>query len=57
MLQVTIRYLINQKIVLYLFEEIKTCYFTDLYDDVLYCIITDDHLIPVGEYTFWDWED
>lgn len=21
------------------------------------CLITDDHLIPVGEYTFWDWED
>ena len=27
------------------------------YDEVLYCLITDDHRIPVGEYTFWDWED
>ena len=30
---------------------------TDLYDEVLSCIITDDHLIPVGEHIFWDWED
>ena len=30
---------------------------TDDYDDTLYCLITDDHLIPIGEYTFWDWED
>ena len=30
---------------------------TDNYDDILYCLITDDHLIPVGEYIFWDWED
>lgn len=21
------------------------------------CLITDDHLIQVGEYTFWDWDD
>ena len=21
------------------------------------CIITDDHKIPIGKYTFWDWED
>ena len=21
------------------------------------CLITDDHLIPIGEHTFWDWED
>lgn len=30
---------------------------TEEYDDVLYCLITDDHLIPIGEYIFWDWED
>lgn len=30
---------------------------TEDYDDILYCLITDDHLIPIGEYTFWDWED
>ena len=23
----------------------------------LSCLITDDHTIPIGEYTFWDWED
>jgi hypothetical protein len=21
------------------------------------CIVTDDHLVNIGEYTFWDWED
>ena len=21
------------------------------------CLITHDHKIPIGEYTFWDWED
>jgi len=21
------------------------------------CLVTDDHLIPIGSYTFWDWED
>ena len=21
------------------------------------CLITSDHKIPIGEYTFWDWED
>ena len=30
---------------------------TEEYDDILYCLITDDHRIPIGEYTFWDWED
>lgn len=28
----------------------------DFVDDVLYCLITDTHTIPVGEFTFWDWE-
>ena len=23
----------------------------------LSCLVTNDHLIPIGEYTFWDWED
>jgi hypothetical protein len=30
---------------------------TDLIDDIVYCLITNDHLIQIGEYTFWDWED
>ena len=30
---------------------------TNIYSDKMCCLITDDHLIPVGEFTFWDWED
>jgi len=30
---------------------------TTLYTKQMNCLITDDHLIPVGEYIFWDWED
>lgn len=30
---------------------------TEIIGDVLYCLITSDHLIQIGEYTFWDWED
>lgn len=25
--------------------------------DYMSCLITDDHLINIGEHTFWDWED
>ena len=30
---------------------------TDYWDETLYCLITDNHQIPIGEFTFWDWED
>lgn len=30
---------------------------TDLWDEELSCLITDNHKIPIGEFTFWDWED
>ena len=30
---------------------------TDFETDTLSCLITDDHLIKLGEHTFWDWED
>ena len=30
---------------------------TDIYDEELSCLITSNHRIPIGEYTFWDWED
>jgi len=30
---------------------------TDQCDKILSCLVTDDHLIPIGEYIFWDWED
>ena len=26
-------------------------------DSVVYCLVTSDHKIPVGDYIFWDWED
>ena len=30
---------------------------TNKYCEHLSCLVTDNNLIPVGEYTFWDWED
>ena len=30
---------------------------TDVTDDVFSCLITDDHIISIGGYSFWDWED
>lgn len=30
---------------------------TDMETEDLCCLITDDHLIQIGEHTFWDWED
>ena len=30
---------------------------TNKYSDTLSCLITSNHIIPVGEYKFWDWED
>ena len=30
---------------------------TNKYSDTLSCLITSNHHIPVGEFTFWDWED
>lgn len=30
---------------------------TNYWDETLYCLITDTHQIPIGEFTFWDWED
>jgi CBS domain containing-hemolysin-like protein len=38
-------------------EKFKESRSTDTFDTVVSCIITNDHKIPVGEYTFWDWED
>jgi hypothetical protein len=29
----------------------------DRVDNIVYCLVTSDHTIPVGEFTFWDWED
>jgi hypothetical protein len=30
---------------------------TNKYSDTLFCLITSNHIIPIGEYKFWDWED
>ncbi len=30
---------------------------TNKVDDIVYCLITSNHNIPVGEFIFWDWED
>lgn len=30
---------------------------TQEYSNELACLITDNHLISIGEHTFWDWED
>ena len=30
---------------------------TNIESEDLCCLITDDHLIKIGEHTFWDWED
>ena len=30
---------------------------TTEFSEELSCLVTDDHLIPIGEFTFWDWED
>lgn len=30
---------------------------TDTVDKIVYCLVTSDHKISVGDYVFWDWED
>jgi len=30
---------------------------TYIYPKTMNCLITENHQIPIGEYTFWDWED
>ena len=41
---------------------VKVCDFpesirTDDHSEILSCLVTSTHKIPIGEYTFWDWED
>lgn len=38
-------------------QDYKKAIKTDEIDEALSCLVTDDHTIPIGEYTFWDWED
>lgn len=35
----------------------KTCKISKVETDTLYCLITSNHTIPIGEYLFHDWED
>ena len=30
---------------------------TNKYSETLYCLITSNNRIHIGEHTFWDWED
>ena len=30
---------------------------TDIISHKMYCVITSNNLIPIGEHIFWDWED
>lgn len=30
---------------------------TDYKEDILHCLVTSNNTIPIGDYTFWDWED
>ena len=43
------------------FIQVQNCYYAIKQDDIkcdwFSCLITDDHLIKIGEQTFWDWED
>ena len=38
-------------------SEVSYALKTDICDEQLSCLITSNHRIPIGEYTFWDWED
>ena len=38
-------------------EEFKHAEKTIYWSPKMYCLITENHQIPIGEYTFWDWED
>ena len=38
-------------------EKFKDASKTNINPEVLSCLITENHHIPIGEHTFWDWED
>lgn len=38
-------------------SEYSKAEFTDLASRMWVCLITDNHMIPIGEHTFWDWAD
>ena len=38
-------------------KNLPTAERTEKIDDVVSCLVTNDHKIPVGKEMFWDWED
>ena len=38
-------------------ENSKYATISDKFENVFICLITSNHNIPIGEYTFWDWAD
>jgi len=38
-------------------KDLPNAKLTDKVDDVVSCLVTSDHKIPVGNMLFWDWED
>jgi len=38
-------------------KQFQNANITNSWTDVMSCLVTSTHRIPVGEYTFWDWED
>tara|TARA_B110000858_G_scaffold195060_1_gene250682 strand:- start:403 stop:1086 length:684 start_codon:yes stop_codon:yes gene_type:complete len=38
-------------------KNLPTAELTEKIDDVVSCLVTNDHKIPVGKEIFWDWED
>lgn len=38
-------------------ENYEDAVLTNIWDKELSCLVTSTHKIPIGEYTFWDWED
>ena len=38
-------------------EDFKDAEKTIFWAPIMSCLITENHKIPIGEYTFWDWED
>lgn len=54
---VTGLHLINYKNKLIYVKDHPEAALTHYKERVLYCLVTDTHHIPIGTYTFWDWED
>ena len=42
---------------IYKVENYEKAQITNLWGNELSCLVTSTNKIPIGEYTFWDWED